>query len=227
MDTDMLQRNSLEVVDTPSGRRLESRSLPMHAPSTSGTIFIISAPSGAGKTTLIERVRGFLPDLYFPVTMTTRRMRPGEREGVDYYFVSEEEFRRRIDAGELVEWTTVYGRLYGVPRAEIERPLGEGKDLLFDIDTKGRETLVARYDNAVSIFVAPPSLQALEERLRRRGANDGEDLARRLAEAAGEMAKAERYDYVVVNDRVERAFEELKEILLTERARRRGRADGR
>lgn len=199
----------------------------MPRPTTNGTIFILSAPSGAGKTTLIEMVRGFLPDLYFPVTMTTRPIRAGEREGVDYYFVPEEEFRRRIAASDLVEWTTVYGRLYGVPRSEIERPLAEGKDLLFDIDTKGRETLVGLYDNAVSIFVAPPSLQVLEERLRKRGANEGADLDRRLAEAAGEMAKAERYDYVVVNDRVERAFEELKEILLLERARRRGRVEGR
>src|SRR5512145_966030 len=106
----------------------------MPNPSRKGTIFVVSAPSGAGKTTLIEKVRAALPDLYFPVTMTTRLMRRGEREGVDYYFVDEAEFRRRVAAGDLVEWTTVYGRLYGVPRWEIERPLAEGKDLLFDID---------------------------------------------------------------------------------------------
>jgi guanylate kinase len=191
-----------------------------------GTIFIVSAPSGAGKTTLIEMVRKTLPDLYYPVTMTTRPIRKGEREGIDYYFVEEPEFRRRVAAGDLVEWTTVYGRLYGVPGWEIERPLADGKDLLFDIDTKGRETLVARYANAVSIFIAPPSMAALEARLVKRGANDPDDLARRLAEAQAEMARADRYDYVVVNDDVQRAFEELKEILLTERARRRGRVEG-
>ncbi len=198
----------------------------MAGPPTSGTLFIISAPSGAGKTTLIERVHGFLPDLYFPVTMTTRAIRKDEREGVDYYFVSEEEFRRRVAAGDLVEWTTVYDKLYGVPRWELERPLAEGKDLLFDIDTKGRETIVSRYDNTVSIFIAPPSISVLEDRLKKRGANEGQDLERRLADAAGEMAQAVRYDYVVVNDRIERAFEELKEILLLERARRRGRVEG-
>lgn len=199
----------------------------MSGPSPRGTIFILSAPSGAGKTTLIEMVRAFLPDLYLPVTMTTRAMRKGEREGVDYYFVDEAEFRRRVDAGDLVEWTTVYGRLYGVPRWEIERPLAEGKDLLFDVDTKGRETLVRLYDNCVSVFVTPPSLQALEERLRGRGDTPEADLERRLTEAAGEMTQAARYDYVVVNDRAERAFEELKEILLFERARRRDRVEGR
>jgi guanylate kinase len=197
----------------------------MPNPRRKGTIFVVSAPSGAGKTTLIEKVRAALPDLYFPVTMTTRPMRRGEREGVDYYFVDEAEFRRRVAAGDLVEWTTVYGRLYGVPRWEIERPLAEGKDLLFDIDTKGRETLVGLYDNAVSIFISPPSLEALESRLRKRGANDPKDLERRLAEAEGEMARADRYDYVVVNEDVDRALRELTEILLTERARRRGRVE--
>jgi guanylate kinase len=197
----------------------------MPNPSRKGTIFVVSAPSGAGKTTLIEKIRAALPDLYFPVTMTTRPMRRGEREGVDYYFVDEAEFRRRVAAGDLVEWTTVYGRLYGVPRWEIERPLAEGKDLLFDIDTKGRETLVGLYDNAVSIFISPPSIEALEARLRKRGANDPRDLERRLAEAEGEMARSARYDYVVVNEDVDRALRELTEILLTERARRRGRVE--
>ncbi len=198
----------------------------MPSPTAKVTIFIVSAPSGAGKTTLIEMVRKALPDLYYPVTMTTRSIRKGEREGVDYYFVDEAEFRRRVAAGDLVEWTTVYGRLYGVPGWEIERPLADGKDLLFDIDTQGRETLVGKYDNTVSIFVAPPTLAALEARLRKRGANEPRDLERRLAEAEAEMAKADRYDYVVVNADVDRAFEELKEILLTERARRRGRVEG-
>lgn len=198
----------------------------MQRPSAKGTIFIVSAPSGAGKTTLIEMIRTALPDLYYPVTMTTRAMRAGEREGIDYFFVDEAEFRRRIAAGDLAEWTTVYGRLYGVPRSEIERPLAEGKDLLFDIDTKGRETIVGIYDNTVSIFIAPPSVEALERRLQKRGANDPSDLQRRLSEAEREMGQARLYDYIVVNDEVARAFEELKEILLTERARGRGHVEG-
>lgn len=190
-----------------------------------GTIFIISAPSGTGKTTLIDRVKASFPDLYFPVTMTTRPMRPGETHTVDYYFVDREEFERRVAAGDLVEWTTVYGNLYGVPRWELEKPLGEGRDVLFDIDTKGRETLVARYEQSVSIFIAPPSLAALEERLRRRGVNDERDFARRLAEADLEMKRADRYDYVIVNDALDDAFEELKTVLLTERARRHSRVE--
>jgi guanylate kinase len=190
-----------------------------------GTIFIISAPSGAGKTTLIDRIKQVFPDLYYPVTMTTRPMRTGERPGVDYYFVDRSEFERRVADGDLVEWTTVYDKLYGVPRWELEKPIAEGRDVLFDIDTKGRETLVAKYDRTVSVFISPPSLQALEDRLRRRGANDARDLARRLAEAEAEMGRAERYDYIVVNDSLEEAFEELKTILLTERARRRGRVE--
>jgi guanylate kinase len=190
-----------------------------------GTIFIISAPSGTGKTTLIERLKRAVSDLYYPVTMTTRAMRPGERDGVDYYFVDPAEFMRRVQAGQLVEWTTVYDRLYGVPRWELEKPISEGKDVLFDIDTKGRETLVERYDPTVSIFIAPPSIEELEVRLRKRGANDPKDLARRLEEASIEMGRADRYDYVVVNDSVDRAFEELKTIVLTERARRRGRVE--
>jgi len=196
-----------------------------HRETSRGTIFIISAPSGTGKTTLIDRVKASFPDLYFPVTMTTRPMRPGETHAVDYYFVDRAEFERRVGVGDLVEWTTVYGNLYGVPKWELEKPLGEGRDVLFDIDTKGRETLVASYEQTVSIFIAPPSLAVLEERLRRRGVNDEQDFTRRLAEADLEMKRAERYDYIIVNDALDEAFEELKTVLLTERARRRSRVE--
>ncbi|MFN0151268.1 MAG: guanylate kinase [bacterium] len=196
-----------------------------HRETSHGTIFIISAPSGTGKTTLIDRIKASLPDLYFPVTMTTRPMRPGESNAVDYYFVDRADFRRHVAADELVEWATVYGNLYGVPRWELEKPISEGRDVLFDIDTQGRETLVARYAHSVSIFIAPPNLAALEERLRRRGLNDERDLTRRLAEAEIEMKRADRYDYIIVNDSLDDAFEELKTILLTERARRRGRVE--
>lgn len=195
----------------------------MDATPRAGTIFIISAPSGTGKTTLIERLQKTHPEFHYPVTMTTRPMRPGEREGVDYYFVGRDEFERRRAAGDLVEWAVVYDNLYGVPRWELEVPVAAGKDVVFDVDTKGRDTLVARYSGTVSIFIAPPSLEALEARLRNRGANDPRDLARRLGEARAELERAASYDHIVVNDEVGRAYAELVRILEREREGRRGR----
>lgn len=198
----------------------------MSLPPSPGTIFIISAPSGTGKTTLIDRVKARFPDIAFPVTMTTRPMRPGECDGVDYHFVDRERFMAHVAAGDLVEWTTVYDRLYGVPRSELEIPLAAGRDVLFDIDTKGRETVVGKYPGAVSIFIAPPSIEELERRLKKRGQNEGKDLENRLAEAAREIARASRYDHVILNDDIERAYAELSGILAKEQSKRRGGVAG-
>jgi len=181
-------------------------------------LLVVSAPSGAGKTTLcrflIERL-GFR----FSVSHTTRPPRPGEVEGRDYYFVSREEFEDMISRGEFLEWAEVHGHLYGTSRAEVEGALARGEDLLLDIDVQGAASLRRTLPEAVFVFIAPPSLAELERRLRARGTESEEALRRRLSRAREEMTFAPWFDYVVVNDRVERAFEDLAAIVRAERCR--------
>lgn len=183
-----------------------------------GRLFIVSAPSGTGKTTLVERLVGQVPDLVRSRSYTARPMRTGEIDGVDYNFVDGARFRQMIDAGAFLEWAEVFGRLYGTAAADTERHRAAGRDVVLVIDVQGARQVRAVVD-AVGIFVLPPSFDELERRLRAR--MDGvpaEDLQRRLETARREVEMSGDYDYVVVNDDVDACVERLRHIILAERS---------
>jgi guanylate kinase len=184
-----------------------------------GTLFVVSAPSGAGKTTLCREMRLRLPDLAYSVSVTTRAPRPGEINGSDFTFVSEAEFKAMLGRGELAEWATVHNNLYGTPAAPMEAALREGRDVLLDIDTQGAAQLRARYPEAVLIFIVAPSMAELEQRLRERRSDPGSAITTRLERARHEVALWRRYDYLIVNRDVKEAMEQLSSIILAERSR--------
>ncbi len=182
-------------------------------------MIVVSAPSGAGKTTVLARVLRELPGIRFSVSHTTRAPRAGERNGIDYHFVDSATFAHLRDAGRLLEWAEVHGNLYGTGVAELERAQAEGTDVLLDIDVQGADQVRARVQGAVTVFVLPPSYATLERRLRGR-AQDGEETIRsRLAVASREIGDFEKYDYVVVNEDLEACVEELKCIVRAARCR--------
>ncbi|HTW89741.1 MAG TPA: guanylate kinase [Candidatus Binataceae bacterium] len=165
-----------------------------------GIIFIVSAPSGAGKTTISRAALKSIAGLEASISLTTRAPREGEADGVDYHFVSDEEFTRRCQAGELAEWARVFDSSYGTPRAPLERAVAEGRDLLLDIDIQGARQLRQSYlADTATIFVLPPSFAELEERLRRRGTETEEAIQRRLQQARGEARAFPEYDYLIIN----------------------------
>lgn len=176
-------------------------------------LFVISGPSGAGKGTLLAELRKQRPDLGLTVSATTRSPRPGEVDGTSYYFLSDEEFRRRIAAGEFVEWAEVHGHLYGTLVSEVKRLLAKGHSLVLEIDVQGALNVRKVYPDAVLIFIEPPSLQALEERLRGRGTEDEASIELRLKNARHEMELADQYDACIVNDTVDRAAQELGSVM--------------
>jgi guanylate kinase len=184
-----------------------------------GTLFVVSAPSGAGKTTLCREVRLRLPDLAYSVSYTTRPPRTGEIDGTDFHFVAEAEFDRLRERGEFAEWAVVHGKLYGTRASVLESALEDGRDILLDIDTQGAGQLRRRYPEAVLIFIVAPSLAELEQRLRERRANNPGDISRRLARAREEIALWRQYDYLIVNRDVKEAAEQLTAIVVAERAR--------
>ena len=176
-------------------------------------LFVISGPSGAGKGTLLAELRKQRPDLGLTVSATTRSPRPGEVDGTSYYCLSDEEFRRRIAAGEFVEWAEVHGHLYGTLVSEVKRLLAKGHSLVLEIDVQGALNVRKVYPDAVLIFIEPPSLQALEERLRGRGTEDEASIELRLKNARHEMELADQYDARIVNDTVDRAAQELGSVM--------------
>lgn len=184
-----------------------------------GSLFVVSAPSGAGKTTLCRDVRERMPDLAYSVSVTTRPPRPGEIDGVDFSFVSEAEFRARLAREEFAEWATVHGNLYGTLARPLEATLARGQDLLLDIDTQGAGQLRLRYPEAVLVFIVAPSMAELEQRLRERRSDPQQEIARRLARAREEIALWRRYDYLIVNQDVKEAMEQLAAIVQAERCR--------
>jgi guanylate kinase len=186
-----------------------------------GTLFVVSAPSGAGKTTLCREVRLRLPDLAYSVSVTTRAPRPGEVDGTDFRFVREAEFRAMLARDEFAEWATVHGNLYGTRARALEEALGAGRDVLLDIDTQGAAQLRARYTaaDAVLIFVVAPSVKELEQRLRERRSDQDADIERRLRRAREEIALWRQYDYLIVNRDVKEALDQLESIILAERCR--------
>lgn len=185
-------------------------------------MFILSSPSGAGKTTLAERLLAKDNNLTLSVSATTRKRRPGETHGKDYYFVSDEEFIRMRDNGEFLEWANVFGHYYATPRSLVEDTLRQGKDVLFDIDWQGAQQLdeVAGED-VVKVFILPPSRKELETRLRKR-AQDPEDVVqKRMAKADSEMSHWAEYDYVIINYDLDESEALLRSILFAERLKRR------
>ncbi|RMG48325.1 MAG: guanylate kinase [Acidobacteria bacterium] len=187
--------------------------------SATGRLFVLTAPSGAGKSTLVARLLGAVERLVFSVSWTTRPPRPGERDGREYRFTDRENFRRMVEAGAFLEWAEVHGELYGTARADVERELAAGRDVLLDIDVQGAEQLRRRGADALFVFLLPPDRETLERRLRGRHTEDEARLARRLKNAAREVRLFDRFDYVVVNDDLDRAAEELVAIVRADRAR--------
>lgn len=186
-----------------------------------GLMLVISSPSGAGKTTLSRRLMGEFDDVVLSVSATTRPPRPGEKDGVDYHFRSETEFRDMIAADAFLEWARVFDHFYGTPRADTEAKLRAGNDVLFDVDWQGADALHDQMPNhVVSVFVLPPSIDALRERLAARPGMTDEQVERRMRDARAEIRHWRRYDYCIVNDDLDTAYEELRRILLTERTKR-------
>lgn len=178
-------------------------------------LFVVSGPSGAGKGTLVARVREQLPDLGLTVSATTREPRPGEVDGVSYFFLSPEDFKQRVDAGAFVEWAEVHGHCYGTLVSEVERNHAAGASCILEIDVQGALQVRERFPEAILIFIKPPSMAVLRERLMGRGTECPEDLELRMGNAEQELALADRYDRVVVNDDLDRATEELIDIIRT------------
>ncbi|MFN4245076.1 MAG: guanylate kinase [Brevinematia bacterium] len=181
-----------------------------------GKIFIVSAPSGTGKTTILKRIINEIPNLYFSVSATTRKPREGEVHGIDYYFVSVEDVLEMFKNKELIEWAMVHGNFYGTPVWEVEGKINSGKNVIVDVDVKGFMKIKRRYPDAISIFIMPPSIEELKNRLLKREGKDkleGE-LKKRFEKATYEISFRDLYDYVIVNDDLDKACNELKEIIL-------------
>ncbi len=184
-----------------------------------GLLIVISAPSGTGKTTLCHMLLKEFPNIKFSVSFTTRKPRPGEVNGKDYWFVTREEFLQKVKEGDFLEWAEVYGNLYGTSKSQVLKALNEGKDILLDIDTQGALQVKENFSDAVLIFILPPSLKELERRLRKRGTDPEEVIEKRLKVAREEIKRAKFYDYIVVNDILEVAYSKLKSIITAEKSR--------
>ncbi len=176
-------------------------------------VFVITGPSGVGKGTLIRLLRERVPELELSVSATTRAPRPGETQGVDYWFLSDEEFDRRVADGEFVEWAQYAGRRYGTLRSVLDEALSRGSAVVLEIEVQGARQVRRTLPEAVQIFIAPPSAEALRDRLVGRGTDPAEEMARRLEVAEQELAAADEFQHVVVNDRLEEAVDELVRIV--------------
>jgi guanylate kinase len=185
-----------------------------------GLVFVISAPSGTGKTTLVKEVIQQLPGIQFSVSFTTRLPRPNEREGEDYHFVSHAVFQRMVEKNEFLEWAEVLGNRYGTPRPDLKKLESEGIDLILDVDTQGAKKATKEIDQPILIYLLPPSLKVLRERLLNRGVDSLEMVKFRLSNARKDIEEAYWYHYVIVNDRIGDAIEKLKSIIISERCRR-------
>lgn len=186
-----------------------------------GLMLVLSSPSGAGKTTLSRKLLAQDANVALSVSVTTRKMRPGENEGRDYRFIDRKQFDAMVDSDELLEWAEVFDNYYGTPKKPVMEALATGRDVLFDIDWQGTQQLreKARAD-LVSVFVLPPSIPELERRLRTRAQDDYETIHRRMAKAADEMSHWAEYDYIVINHDIDEAFAEVQSVLKAERLKR-------
>jgi guanylate kinase len=189
----------------PDGKRLQ----PVAAGRMPGRLFVISAPSGAGKTTLCKAALGRFKKIRYSTSYTTRQPRAGEIDHVDYHFISKAEFKRGIETGRWAEWAQVHGNYYGTCAEFIAKELAVGRDILLDIDVEGTAQILERFPDTITIFILPPSLEELKKRLEKRGTDSQTVIQRRLRNAKAEMAHKDMYRHIVVNDRLETATTEL------------------
>ena len=184
-----------------------------------GLLFIVSAPSGTGKTTLVERLVQVVPNLHLSRSFTSRQARPGEKDGVDYNFISRDRFQEMVGEGEFLEWADVFGNYYGTGVAHTEAELARGRDVVLVIDVQGARQVRSRGVETVGVFVLPPSAAVLEQRLRGRSKDTEEQIRKRLEVACREVGEFAQYEYLVINDELEAAADRLRAIVLAERAR--------
>jgi guanylate kinase len=186
-----------------------------------GLMFVLSSPSGAGKTTLTRLLVHKEKNIELSISVTTRQRRPSEVDGVHYHFLSRQAFEKMRDAGDLLEWAEVHGNYYGTPAKPVEKAIAKGKDILFDIDYQGTRQLYKKAaDDVVSIFILPPSIAEMKKRIRRRAAEDEMTIKKRLTTAKQELPRWKEYDYVVINDDLDAAFADIHSILQAERMKR-------
>jgi guanylate kinase len=200
---------------------MEAADHDLHGFNRRGVLFVLSSPSGAGKSTISRMLLEAEPDLAMSVSATTRPIRPGETEGVDYHFVTLDAFRDMVTNHEFLEWAHVFGHRYGTPKAQVDTMLSQGKDVLFDIDWQGAQQLfqIAGGD-VVRVFILPPSMEELNDRLVKRATDKPDVIQARMQRAAAEVSHWDGYDYVLVNDDAQRCFEDVKTILAAERLKR-------
>jgi guanylate kinase len=185
-----------------------------------GQLFIVSAPSGAGKSTLCKAVRERLPDLHYSISYTTRAMRSDEVDGVHYHFISQADFREGIRQNRWAEWATVHDNLYGTAMADLNRTMAAGGDILLDIDVQGARQLVERFPDCVTVFILPPSIEILKQRLADRATDLKETIALRLQNAEKEIAAKDDYQHIIINEDLDKAVNELEEIIRQNRESR-------
>jgi len=200
---------------------MSPNSAPNPIPDFPGLLLVLSAPSGAGKTTLANRLRSEFPDAKVSISFTTRAPRGLEQNGVDYHFIDAVSFGKKIDAGDFVEYAEVHGNHYGTAKSFVEEAVHTRGVAIFDIDVKGGSNIKRFHPDAVLVFILPPSMEELGRRLRERKTDSEETIARRLLAARTEMQQGTRdYDFIIVNDDIEKAFQQLKAIVIAERCRR-------
>ena len=186
---------------------------------TPGLLVVISGPSGAGKGTLCNLIKKDFPDMYYSISATTRNPRQGEIHGVDYLFMSKEEFLELRDANGCLEWAEVYGNYYGTLRSQVEDNIAQGKDVILEIDIQGALHVKKQYPEGIFIFIVPPSIEELRRRIESRGKDSPETIAKRMKSAHAELAYVSEYDYVIVNDEIETAATKLKSVIIAEKCR--------
>ncbi|WP_313704305.1 guanylate kinase [Massilia sp.] len=185
----------------------------------SGSLFVVAAPSGAGKSTLVNALLAQEPGIQLSISTTTRAPRPGEQDGVHYHFTTAEDFERRAARGEFLEWAEVHGNFYGTSRLSVEEKMKSGTDILLEIDWQGARQVKKQFPDAAGIFILPPSIAALEERLHKRGTDEPHIITRRLLAAGGEIAHAPEFEYAIINEEFNVALAELRAIVQATRCR--------